>query len=85
MRPFISARGTSFTRHFVEIGRFCVKKNRRSLRDYDDKRLYRCGRLTGRSLLPRALFVAISFQALFALVLVHLETALFLEVTHGDK
>lgn len=36
-------------------------------------------------LLPRALFVAIGLQALFALMLVHLETALFLEVAHGDK
>jgi hypothetical protein len=29
--------------------------------------------------------MAIGLQALFALVLVHLETALFLEVAHGDK
>jgi hypothetical protein len=33
-------------------------------------------------LLPSALFMAIGLQALFALVLVHLETPLFLEVAH---
>jgi hypothetical protein len=36
----------------------------------------------GDLLLPSALFVAISFQALAALVLRHLETALLLEITH---
>jgi hypothetical protein len=35
-----------------------------------------------RLLLPRALLVAIGLQALFALVLVHLETAFLFEVTH---
>jgi hypothetical protein len=34
------------------------------------------------SLLPRALLVAIGLQTLFALVLVHLETAFLFEVTH---
>ena len=37
----------------------------------------------GRSLLPRALFMAISLQALAALVLVHLQTAFLLKVAHG--
>jgi hypothetical protein len=37
------------------------------------------------SLLPSALLVAIRLQALTALVLVHLETALLLEVAHGVK
>ena len=35
-----------------------------------------------RLLLPRALFVAVGLQALFALVLVHLEAAFLFEVTH---
>ena len=35
-----------------------------------------------RLLLPGALFMAIGLQALFALVLVHLETAFLFEVTH---
>ena len=35
-----------------------------------------------RSLLPSTLFMAIGLQALFALVLVHLETAFLFEVTH---
>jgi hypothetical protein len=34
--------------------------------------------------LPRALFVAIRFQALSALVLVHLESALLLEISHME-
>jgi hypothetical protein len=34
------------------------------------------------SLLPGALLVAIGLQALFALVLVHLEAAFLFEVTH---
>lgn len=38
-----------------------------------------------RLLLPSALLVTISLQALLALVLVHLEAALFLEITHGEK
>ena len=33
-------------------------------------------------LLPRALLVAVGLQALFALVLVHLEAAFLFEVTH---
>lgn len=33
-------------------------------------------------LLPSALFMAIGLQALFALVLVHLEAAFLFEVTH---
>lgn len=37
------------------------------------------------SLLPSALLVAIGLQALFALVLVHLETAFLFEVTHGKS
>ena len=36
-----------------------------------------------RSLLPRALFVAISLQALSALVLVHLQAAFLFQVAHG--
>jgi hypothetical protein len=36
-------------------------------------------------LLPSALFVAVGFQALFALVLVHLETAFLFEVTHVES
>ena len=36
-------------------------------------------------LLPRALLVAIGLQALFTLVLVHLETALLLEVAHKGE
>jgi hypothetical protein len=39
-------------------------------------------RQTPNLLLPRALFMAIGLQALFALVLVHLETAFLFEVTH---
>jgi hypothetical protein len=35
-----------------------------------------------RLLLPSALLVAIGLQALFALVLVHLQTAFLFEVTH---
>ena len=35
-----------------------------------------------RLLLPSALFMAIGLQTLFALVLVHLETAFLFEVTH---
>jgi hypothetical protein len=33
--------------------------------------------------LPRALLVAISFQALPALVLVHLQTTFLFQITHG--
>jgi hypothetical protein len=60
-------------------------KKRRSLKDYGDK--FSLGELdlADQLLLPGALFMAIGLQALFALVLVHLETALFLEVAHGDK
>jgi hypothetical protein len=36
------------------------------------------------SLLPRALLVAIRFQALSALVLVHLQTAFLFQISHGD-
>jgi hypothetical protein len=35
-----------------------------------------------RLLLPSALLVAIGLQALFALVLIHLQTAFLFEVTH---
>jgi len=35
--------------------------------------------------LPVALFVTIGLQALPALVLVHLETTLLFEITHGGK
>jgi hypothetical protein len=35
--------------------------------------------------LPGALLVTIRLQTLAALVLVHLETALFLEIAHGGK
>ena len=37
-----------------------------------------------RSLLPRALFVAIRLQALSALVLVHLQTTFLFQITHGE-
>ena len=36
----------------------------------------------GRLLLPRALLMAVSLQALFALMLIHLQTAFLFEVTH---
>jgi hypothetical protein len=36
------------------------------------------------SFLPRALFVAVRFQALSALVLIHFETALLLEISHME-
>tara|TARA_R110002050_G_scaffold21431_5_gene59348 strand:+ start:983 stop:1342 length:360 start_codon:yes stop_codon:yes gene_type:complete len=35
--------------------------------------------------LPRTLLMAIRLQALATLVFVHLQTALFLEITHGSK
>jgi hypothetical protein len=38
--------------------------------------------MNDKLLLPRAFLVAVRFQALFALVLVHLETAFLFEVTH---
>jgi hypothetical protein len=37
----------------------------------------------GTSLLPRTLFVAVRLEALPPLVLVHLQTALLFEVSHG--
>ena len=37
-----------------------------------------------RSLLPRALLVAVRFQALSALVLVHLQTTFLFQITHGE-
>ena len=36
-------------------------------------------------LLPSALFMAVGLQALFTLVLVHLETAFLFEVTHVES
>jgi hypothetical protein len=36
-------------------------------------------------LLPRALLVAMGFQALAALVLVHLETTLLFQIAHGKR
>ena len=42
-------------------------------------------RVIARLLLPRALLVAIRFQALAALVLVHLQTAFLFQVAHGFK
>jgi len=42
-------------------------------------------RRAARSLLPRALLVAVRLQALAALVLVHLEAALLLQVAHCGK
>ena len=40
------------------------------------------GRVQGLRILPSALLMAIGFQALAALVIVHLETAFLFEVTH---
>jgi hypothetical protein len=37
-----------------------------------------------RLLLPRALLVAVRFQALSALVLVHLQTTFLFQITHGE-
>ncbi len=47
--------------------------------DYKSFELQRVGTL----LLPRALLVAIRLQAFTTLVLVHLQTALLLEISHG--
>ena len=57
------------------------KKTRRDTRRDGDENDQKPGR-ADESLLPRTLLVAIRLQALSALVLVHLETTLLLQIAH---